>query len=394
MDKREDTGNYYPGGTVVTGTPVPEPGGGSSVDVVAPSADGKGKAADAKAVYEGLERKLNKSDVVNPTEEAQKGQAADAKAVHGALEEKRGKTDLTVYVGDKNKPMLPPDALPVTWVAETGHSIEFSDGEYVLRTGVNGFHIADFYLDGTLRSVDPNTRFGGKPGVDGQWPKLIFGGAIPTSDKVLTSADVVAPSPDGAGNAADAKAVYEGLEGKLGKSDVVPMSSGHAGQAADADDAYRQFKEVREELSSVSNTAIGAFGKADDAHNLASNAIPKYTYVNHNLIGEPNDVLNLTPYARTNVVMAGGDTFTVLGVLGGNSEFLRDLQMVVDCRNGFAPTITWNRVFHPRTDAETDFKCEAGKRNVYWITEYAEGEFVVAGWQETDGGGTSNGGAA
>jgi hypothetical protein len=214
----------------------------------------------------------------------------------------------------------------------------------------------------------------------------LIGLTIPGGGGGGSSVDVVAPNADGAGKAADAKAVYEGLERKLNKSDVVPMSSGHAGQAADADDAYRQYTAVREELSSVSNTAIGAFVKANDAHNLASNAIPKYTYVTHNLIGKPNEVLNLTPYARTNVVMARGDTFTVLGVLGGNSEFLRDLQMVVDCRNGFAPTITWNGVFHPRTDAETDFKCEAGKRNVYWITEYAENEFCVAGWQETEGG--------
>jgi hypothetical protein len=147
---------------------------------------------------------------------------------------------------------------------------------------------------------------------------------------------IVPPSPDGAGKVADAKAVYEELERRLNK----------------------------------------------------------YPFVTHSLIGEPNEVLNLTPYARTNVVMAGGDTFTVLDVLGGNSEFLRDLQMVVDCRNGFVPTITWNGVFHPRTDAETDFACVAGVRNVYWITEYAEGEFCVAGWQETDGGGTSGGGSA
>jgi hypothetical protein len=63
MDKREDTGNYYPGGTVVSGVPVPAPGVGSSVEVVAPSPDGGGKAADAKAVYEGLERKAGKTDI-------------------------------------------------------------------------------------------------------------------------------------------------------------------------------------------------------------------------------------------------------------------------------------------------------------------------------------------
>lgn len=146
---------------------------------------------------------------------------------------------------------------------------------------------------------------------------------------------VVPPSDDGAGKAADAKAVYEELEGKLNK----------------------------------------------------------YSYITHSLIGEPNEGLHLTPYTCTQVVFGEGHAFTVLGVLGGNSEFLRDLQMVVDCRNGIAPTITWLENFHPRTDAETDLACVAGVRNVYWISEYAEGEFCVAGWQETDGGGTSGGAA-
>jgi hypothetical protein len=140
--------------------------------------------------------------------------------------------------------------------------------------------------------------------------------------------------------------------------EVVPPSADGAGKAADA-------KAVHEELERRLN---------------------KYPFVNHNLMGEPNEGLNLTPYARTQIVMGGSDTFTVLGVLGGNSGFLRDLQMVVDCRNGSAPNITWGAIFRPRTDAETDFKCEAGKRNVYWISEYSEGEFVVAGWQETTGG--------
>jgi hypothetical protein len=59
---------------------------------------------------------------------------------------------------------------------------------------------------------------------------------------------------------------------------------------------------------------------------------------------------------------------------------------MVVCSNENAPTITWGANFHPRTDAETDFKCEAGKRNVYWISEYEPYHFAVAGWQETEGG--------
>ena len=48
--------------------------------------------------------------------------------------------------------------------------------------------------------------------------------------------------------------------------------------------------------------------------------------------------------------------------------------------------MTWPATFHPRTDAATDFACETGKRNVYFISEFASGEFAVGGWQETTGG--------
>lgn len=237
------------------------------------------------------------------------GKAADAKAVHDALEVKRGKTDLTVYTGDKNKPMLPPDALPVTWGDETGHRIELgSDGEYTLRTGVNGFNIAVFYPDGTLRSVDPTTRFGGKSGIDGQWPKLIFGGAVPTSGKILTSADGVS-------------------------------------------------------------------------------LLPRYPFVDAAIA---DGMVTVAPYTNAKLV-SDGTAFTV--AVGGESGYMRDCVLRVECGET-APTITWPTNFHPRTDAETDFACEAGKRNVYWITEYASNQFCVAGWQETEGGGTSEGGAA
>ena len=65
--------------------------------------------------------------------------------------------------------------------------------------------------------------------------------------------------------------------------------------------------------------------------------------------------------------------------------YLRDCILYVRCSD-VAPTITWPANFHPRTDAETDFACVAGAMNVYWISEYAQGEFVVAGWQATAGG--------
>lgn len=73
----------------------------------------------------------------------------------------------------------------------------------------------------------------------------------------------------------------------------------------------------------------------------------------------------------------------------GTSATARDLELVIDCSSlaeGDEPTVTWPAAFHPRTDAGTDFACAAGVRNVYYISEYAPGEFAVGGWQETAGG--------
>lgn len=56
-DFREDSGEYYPGGTVVPGVP-----GNAPVEVVAPDANAKeGQAADAKAVHDALEKKAGKA---------------------------------------------------------------------------------------------------------------------------------------------------------------------------------------------------------------------------------------------------------------------------------------------------------------------------------------------
>jgi hypothetical protein len=117
-------------------------------------------------------------------------------------------------------------------------------------------------------------------------------------------------------------------------------------------------------------------------------AIPKYEFVIGSLKQEEDSYfVTLEPYHCT--VLNGEDlTWPYFKVeAGGESGKVRDCILMVDLTGmEDPPTITWPANFHPRTDADTDFKCEAGKRNVYWITEYAEGEFVVAGWQETEGG--------
>lgn len=110
-------------------------------------------------------------------------------------------------------------------------------------------------------------------------------------------------------------------------------------------------------------------------------AIPKYEFVDAAIA---NGVLTVAPYTNAQVASDGTEFTVAIGEGGGK---MRDCQFTLDCTDlTTAPTITWGVNFHPRTDAETDFACVSGKRNVYWITEFAQGEFAVAGWQVTAGG--------
>jgi hypothetical protein len=94
-------------------------------------------------------------------------------------------------------------------------------------------------------------------------------------------------------------------------------------------------------------------------------------------------VLALPPYHLSTLSNPPAEFAVSVGPRVGRDAM--DCALVVEC-GSTAPKITWGTNFHPRTDAETDFACVAGKRNVYWITEYAPNEFCVAGWQETTGG--------
>ena len=114
----------------------------------------------------------------------------------------------------------------------------------------------------------------------------------------------------------------------------------------------------------------------------------------------PYDIVAVTPSngvvtvgPRTISTYTAGDSAAAFTVAVGTGETgkARDCELVIDCTatEAVAPTVTWPATFHPRTDAATDFACEAGKRNVYFISEFAPGEFAVGGWQETAGGNAS-----
>ena len=108
-------------------------------------------------------------------------------------------------------------------------------------------------------------------------------------------------------------------------------------------------------------------------------ALPRYYSTNLEVV---DGVVTVPPYTNAGM-LSDGTAFTV--AVGGEGYYMRDCILFVMCGD-VAPSITWPANFHPRTDAETDFACVAGATNVYWISEYVQGEFVVAGWQATAGG--------
>lgn len=128
-------------------------------------------------------------------------------------------------------------------------------------------------------------------------------------------------------------------------------------------------------------TTVGAL-KADATSLL--DLIPKYPMV---AVSPSSGTLTVAPYTvATYTADSTAAAFTV-AVGAGTTGKARDCILVIDgtATGAVAPTVTWPSNFHPRTDAGTDFACEA-TRNVYYISEYATGQFVVGGWQETAGG--------
>lgn len=159
----------------------------------------------------------------------------------------------------------------------------------------------------------------------------------------------------------------------------VPPTSENIGKPADAADVYQWLQTVDSLTRLALEQAETALGIINDINDSIPRLLPRYSFVDTAIV---DGVVTVAPY--TNVKLeSDGTAFTV--AVGEGNGFMRDCVLVVECGET-APTITWGDNFHPRTDAATDFACVAGAVNVYWISEYANGEFVVAGWQETEGG--------
>lgn len=167
-----------------------------------------------------------------------------------------------------------------------------------------------------------------------------------------------------------------GIEAGAQKN-VTPVTPAYenAGKPADAAELYRIISSLTDLINEVYNNV----GKIE--YGYIPNLLPRYPFEDAEIV---DGVVTVAPYTNAKLVVSDGTAFSV--AVGGEGGFMRDCVLMVVCSNDTAPTITWPSNFHPRTDAETDFACVACVRNVYWISEHSEGEFVVAGWQETEGG--------
>ena len=62
----------------------------------------------------------------------------------------------------------------------------------------------------------------------------------------------------------------------------------------------------------------------------------------------------------------------------------RIARFVVDCTSLTAnpPIISWPQNFYSKTGTSTDIQCSSNVVNVFNISEYAEGKFIVDSWKE------------
>ena len=141
---------------------------------------------------------------------------------------------------------------------------------------------------------------------------------------------------------------------------------------------------TKDAVEQVQGSVDSLWSTLYEVNNKADAALPRYLFTS---AGISDGVVTIPPYVYASM-LSDGTAFTV--AVGEDNIYMRDCILCVECGD-VAPTITWPANFHPRTDAETDFACVAGVNNVhvnnvYWISEYVQGEFVVAGWQATAGG--------
>lgn len=176
------------------------------------------------------------------------------------------------------------------------------------------------------------------------------------------------------------KAKLKGVEAGAQKN---PDLSGYA-KTADVEEAKQAASDAQGRAEAAENVAL-------KAEQDVKAALPRCLLTTMSPTSEGHLIIDPFYLTRCQFGSELPGTLTI-GLMDGEDfgnphTYAREYILVVDLVGyDSSPRIEWGENFHPRTDKETDFACEAGKLNVYWITEYNIDEFCVAGWQETTGG--------
>lgn len=181
--------------------------------------------------------------------------------------------------------------------------------------------------------------------------------------------------------------------GTVNSNIVPPNEEAQTGEAADAKATYEALKD-EVERAERNEAALDKRVKALEGSGYTfEDAVPdlsRYIVIN------PNTVSTF----KTTHSDAGAYYYIDIDIYKVG-DIPSEACLVVDCRDAIAPPVLyWGAgvcTFFPRTN-ETDFVCEAGKMNVYWMTQipkmnvYGSDKisFVVAGYRvQGDGSGRS-----
>lgn len=286
------------------------------------------------------------SVTVDPTL-TQSGAAADAKAVGDALAQKRGLGDLAVYA---------PSAFS-EWTYTVSPAFPAGASITVVRGETYGF--SDSYW---AAGVDYP---------DGGGPYPLGGDASSTNLTLTSHFDMEGPEYTVAFTRTVTAWTPASPADALAKTSQLPT----------VPSAYASTPAMDGAGSAGSSTA---WARGDHVHPSDTSRAAKtdLPYPFAPVVVEQG-VATITP--RTVATYTAGTTAASFSIAvgAGTTGAARDCVLVVDCTaaGAVAPTVTWPSNFHPRTDAE-EIAPVAGVRNVFYVSEYATGQFVVGGWHE------------
>lgn len=355
------------------------------------------------------------AEIENRRQIVDRAGAAATEAVGDALAQKRGLGDLAVYAptfsGWTFTPLVEGGYLDTgpDWIATEE---DFNESAYFgagLWDGAGWYAI--YGIEGSGSGVVHPS--GGENATellissDGKLTRTVTGWApVSPADAIakvsqlptVPSAYASTPAMDGAGSAGSSTAWAKGDHvhptdtSRAAKTELpypfVTAMVTQDGPWAFSEDGDYSVSET--EYDGTWSYVLSENGAPVDSHSFAARQtsvefsfIPSGEAVAVTITATRSNVLTITPRTVTTYTADSSAAAFTVAVGTGTTGAARDCELVIDCTatGAVAPTVTWPANFHPRTDAE-EIAPVAGVRNVFYISEYAAGEFVVGGWHE------------